>query len=80
MKDVELSTVKSSMRELQREVAEKTRLLHKAEKDATDMKNRFRSELLFLERRLGDENKELRCVLLVDCVGLLHSFDILNTT
>ena len=56
----DLTNLKTSYKHLSNENDEKTRILIRIEKASKDLKNKYKLEMNALERRLGDENKELR--------------------
>ena len=56
----DLTNLKTSYKHLTHENEEKTRILIRIEKESQELKNKYKLEMNALERRLGDENKELR--------------------
>lgn len=59
-KDVELSTLKGTIRNNQVEIAEKDRMLHRRKKDLEDMKHNLDSEIANAERKHSEETLQLR--------------------
>ena len=59
-KDSEISSLKSVIRESQLECKERNRLQTKAERDYEELKEKFKLEIMSVEKRLGDENRMLR--------------------
>ena len=63
-KDEEVTILQSNIRDLKKEMNERVRLQTKAERDLEDLKEKFKFEIVNVERRLGEENRVLRQVIM----------------
>lgn len=60
LKSSEVLALKATNNDLQQESQEKVRLVTMAEKELSSLKDKHKRDLAALERRMGDENEELR--------------------
>ena len=73
VKEAEISVLKATVRDLQRDLSEKSRQAARAQKEADDGKENYQQQLSALERKMAEEANLLRFVLCWLCYVLLLS-------